>query len=80
MGFDTPTVQAWLEDRAAQGLFLDRYGWLCDFTPGEPKAVRYRLEPLARGRRPRTGTGGAVCGPGLAVRLHREKKLAHLAL
>lgn len=48
MGFDTPAVQAWLEDRAAQGLFLDRYGWLCDFTPGEPKAVRYRLEPLAR--------------------------------
>lgn len=48
MGFDTPAVQAWLEDRAAQGQFLERYGWLCDFTPREPKAVRYRLEPLAR--------------------------------
>ena len=48
MGFDTPAVQTWLEDRAARGLFLVRYGWLCDFTPGEPKAVRYRLEPLAR--------------------------------
>lgn len=48
MGFDTPAVQAWLEDRAAQGQFLERYGWLCDFTPGEPEAVRYRLEPLAR--------------------------------
>lgn len=48
MGFDTPAVQAWLEDRAAQGQFLERYGWLCDFSSGEPKAVRYRLEPLAR--------------------------------
>lgn len=48
MGFDTPAVQAWLEDRAAQGLFLERYRRLCDFTPGEPKAVRYRLEPLVR--------------------------------
>ena len=48
MGFDTPAVQAWLEDRAAQGQSLDRYRWLCDFTPGEPKEVRYRLEPLAR--------------------------------
>ena len=48
MGFDTPAVQAWLEDRAAQGQFLERYRRLCDFTPGEPKAVRYRLEPLAR--------------------------------
>ena len=48
MGFDTPAVQAWLEDRAAQGQFLDRYRWLCDFTPGEPKTVRYRLEPLAQ--------------------------------
>lgn len=48
MGFDTPAVQAWLEDRAARGQFLDRYRWLCDFIPGEPKAVRYRLEPLAR--------------------------------
>lgn len=48
MGFDTPAVQAWLEDRAAQGQFLDRYRWLCDFIPGEPKEVRYRLEPLAQ--------------------------------
>lgn len=48
MGFDTPAVQAWLEDWAAQGQFLERYGWLCDFTPGEPREVRYRLEPLAR--------------------------------
>lgn len=48
MGFDTPAVQAWLEDRAAQGQFLERYGWLCDFTPGGPREVRYRLEPLAR--------------------------------
>ena len=48
MGFDTPAVQAWLEDRAAQGQFLSRYRWLCDFTPGEPKTVRYRLEPLAQ--------------------------------
>lgn len=48
MGFDTPAVQAWLEDRAAQGQFLERYGWLCDFTPGEPREARYRLEPLAR--------------------------------
>lgn len=48
IGFDTPAIQAWLEDRAAQGQFLARYRWLCDFTPGEPQAVRYRLEPLAK--------------------------------
>ena len=47
-GLRHPAVQAWLEAAAAQGQFLDRYRWLCDFTPGEPKTVRYRLEPLAQ--------------------------------
>lgn len=49
--YDVPAQQAWLEDMAARGRFLSAY-WsgifaLAWFTKGEPKAVRYRLEPMA---------------------------------
>lgn len=47
-GYDVPAIQAWLEDRAAGGEFLSEYAFLPVFERGEPKAVRYRLEPLAR--------------------------------
>ena len=47
--YDVPAQQAWLEDQAAQGRFLEDYaGVLASFTTGEPKSVRYRLEPLTR--------------------------------
>lgn len=47
--YDVPAQQAWLEDQAARGRFLEDYtGVLASFTTGEPKSVRYRLEPLTR--------------------------------
>lgn len=49
--YDVPAQQAWMEDMAARGRFLSEYraGIFClaSFTRGEPKAVRYRLEPMA---------------------------------
>lgn len=47
-GYDVPAVQAWLEDRAARGEFLSEYTLFAVFDRGEPKPVRYRLEPLVR--------------------------------
>ncbi len=44
--YDIPAVQAWLEDQAAKGEFLSEYTILPVFDRGEPKAVRYRLEPI----------------------------------
>lgn len=48
--FDVPAQQAWLEDMAAKGWFLKDYSSgvfsLVSFAKGEPKAVRYRLEPV----------------------------------
>lgn len=44
--YDIPAVQAWLEDQAAKGEFLSEYTILPVFVWGEPKAVRYRLEPI----------------------------------
>lgn len=44
--YDIPAVQAWLEDQAAKGEFLSEYTILPVFDRGEPKAVRYRLEPM----------------------------------
>ena len=44
--YDIPAVQAWLEDQAAKGEFLSEYTILPVFVRGEPKAVRYRLEPM----------------------------------
>lgn len=48
--YDVSAWQAWLEDEAAKGNFLDGPGRICTFESGEPKAVRYRMEPV--GRRP----------------------------
>ena len=51
--FDVSAQQAWLEDMAVKGWFLRDYTSgvfsLASFTKGEPKAVRYRLEPAAPG-------------------------------
>lgn len=44
--YDVRGLEQWLEKMAAQGLFLKTYRPLvCTFTKGEPKTVRYRLEP-----------------------------------
>lgn len=45
---DLPTLQAWLEDMAAQGLHLcagQSFARYALFDQGEPTAIRYRLEP-----------------------------------
>ena len=51
--FDISAQQAWLEDTAARGWFLKDYSSdifsLAFFSKGEPKAVRYRLEPVTPG-------------------------------
>lgn len=45
--YDAARQQAFLEDQAARGRFLRSYqGLFAWFDRGEPKAVRYRLEPL----------------------------------
>lgn len=45
--YDVRGLEQWLETMAAQGLFLKKYRPLvCTFTRGEPKQVRYRLEPF----------------------------------
>lgn len=47
--YDVAAQQAWLEDMAAKGKFLSSYGrGFADFYDSAPKAVRYRMEPLAR--------------------------------
>ncbi len=45
---DIPAVQAWLEDWAARGWYLETYGRnLASFTRGEGREdVRYRLQPV----------------------------------
>lgn len=45
--YDVAVQQAWLEDEAARGNLLDNW-WrgFAFFKKGEPRAVRYRLEPL----------------------------------
>lgn len=48
--YDVRGLEQWLENMAAQGLFLKKYRPLiCTFTKGEPKQVRYRLEPFQYG-------------------------------
>lgn len=44
---DVPAVQAWLEDYAARGWYLESYGFYrVKFVRGEPREnVRYRLQP-----------------------------------
>lgn len=44
--YDVHGLEKWLEQLAAQGLFLKKYRPLvCTFEKGEPRRVRYRLEP-----------------------------------
>lgn len=44
--YDVRGLEQWLEQLAAKGLFLKKYRPLvCTFEKGEPKQVRYRLEP-----------------------------------
>lgn len=45
---DVPAVQAWLEDWAARGWYVEAYGlYLAKFVPGEKREhVRYRLQPV----------------------------------
>ena len=39
-------IEGWLEAMARKGLFFDHASpWFFHFQPGEPKAVRYRVEP-----------------------------------
>lgn len=47
---DVSAVQAWLEDLAAEGWYLRRYGPIrSEFQRGEPsRAVRFRLEPFRK--------------------------------
>lgn len=44
--YDIEGIQRWLEDMSAQGLHLQHWGnnW-STFQQGEPKSIRYRLDP-----------------------------------
>lgn len=49
--YDIPGIQNWLDEMALQGLFLNRISWENDrayFLPGEPRPVRYRLDPVGK--------------------------------
>lgn len=47
--YDVAAHQAWLEDEAAKGNILCSHsGFYACFEKGEPKAVRYRMEPKMR--------------------------------
>lgn len=50
--FDIPGMQEWLDEMARQGLFLQEFTWHHDraiFELGDPKPVRYRLDPVNKG-------------------------------
>ena len=50
--YDMEGIQNWLDEMARQGLFLDRIAFHNDrfiFRTGEPRAVRYRLDPIVPG-------------------------------
>lgn len=50
--YDMEGIQSWLDEMARQGLFLDRIAFHNDrfiFRTGEPRAVRYRLDPIVPG-------------------------------
>jgi hypothetical protein len=48
--YDIAATQCWLEEMSAQGLHILRWGRLfCTFHAGEPKQVRYRLDPARPG-------------------------------
>lgn len=47
--YDVAAHQAWLEDEAAKGNILTEHnGFYANFKKGEPKTVRYRMEPKMR--------------------------------
>lgn len=43
--YDIPAVEAWLEAQALEGWFLEVYVLGARMIQGEPRRVRYRLEP-----------------------------------
>ena len=49
--YDIPGMQEWLDEMALQGLFLVEFSPYSDravFRQGEPKPVRYRLDPIRK--------------------------------
>ncbi len=49
--YDVETMEGWLEDLARHGIVLSRGGSFCgfvEFEKTEPKAMRYRLQPLQK--------------------------------
>jgi hypothetical protein len=47
--YDIAGVESWLSDMAGKGFFLyDLGAFLARFTKGDPKVVRYRLEPAGK--------------------------------
>lgn len=52
--YDVEGIESWLEDLAKQGLILTPGGLFCGFASfeqGEPKPMRYRLQPWPKKRR-----------------------------
>lgn len=52
--FDIPGLESWLDEMARQGLFLQKFNYHWDravFELGEPKPVRYRLDPVGRSKK-----------------------------
>lgn len=51
--YDIPGMESWLEEQAAQGLYLKRYGpRLCTFTRDVPRTLRCRLDYCNTDRNP----------------------------
>lgn len=49
--YDIPGMQEWLDEMALQGLFLKEFSYHSDravFEQGEPRPVRYRLDPIPK--------------------------------
>lgn len=49
--YDMKGFEGWLEEMAAQGLIFERFNYFHDkavFIQGEPKRIRYRLDPKGR--------------------------------
>lgn len=52
--FDIPGMQQWLDEMALQGLFLQDFTRQMDkavFEVGEPKPMRYRLDPVGKSKK-----------------------------
>ena len=71
---DVEAIQSWLEDLAAEGLFLIREGIFCNvlftFEPGQPQKVSYRLD-VAQKRKARFMDSGDQLTNG-ELELYRE--------